>query len=159
MCFIRKQIRDTDHYNWKVLPTSFQVQTSAWSSCVLRNVNLCRFCLPSDCILFPALQMAFFFCFFILYPLSRYFALLSIRLPICGRNCSVMRRQCCRSVSFESLCTVHLKSIVQHLFHPEGRHIINVETYLVAAKLFVFKRYLRYVIFINLMHNKGSYPS
>ena len=65
MCFIRKQIRDTDHYDWKVFPFSFQVQTSALSSCVLRNVNLFRFCLPSDCILFSALQMTFFFCFFL----------------------------------------------------------------------------------------------
>jgi len=63
MCFIRKQIRDTDNYDWKVFSTSFQVQTSAWSSCVLRNVNLFWFCLPSDCILFSALKMTFFFCF------------------------------------------------------------------------------------------------
>ena len=63
MCFIRKQIRDTDHYVWKVFPTSFQVQTFAWSSCVLRNVNLFRFPLPSDCILFAALQTTLFFCF------------------------------------------------------------------------------------------------
>jgi len=29
MCFIRKQIHDTDHYDWKVFPTSFQMLTSA----------------------------------------------------------------------------------------------------------------------------------
>lgn len=29
MCFIRKQIRDTGNYDWKVFSTSFQVQTFA----------------------------------------------------------------------------------------------------------------------------------
>ena len=106
LCFIRKEIRDTDHNYWKGFPTSFQVQTYGWSSSVLRNGNLFRICLSLDCIFFSALQMTFFFCFFILYPFSRYFVLLSITLPICGRNYSVMRRQCCRSASLQLLCTV-----------------------------------------------------
>ena len=147
MCFIREQIRDTDHYDWKVFPTSFQVQTSLWSSCVLRNVNLFRFCLPSDCILFSALQMTFFFCFFLSYiRLRDILFCFPSGCQFVGEIVLWWEGNSVVLLVFELLCTVHLESIVQHLFHSEGRHIINVETYLVAAKHFLFKLYLRTVI-------------
>jgi hypothetical protein len=67
-------------------------------------------------------RLRFSFVFCLVSPFEIFF-LLSVMLPICGRNCSVMRSECYHSV--ELFCAVHLQSIMQRIFQPEGRHIVN----------------------------------
>ena len=126
MCFIVKEIRDTDQYDWKVFLISFRMKTFAQNSSVSRNVNLFRCSPPPFCLFFFFfLTDDAFLLFFLSYIRFRDF-FFSIRLPICGRNCSVMRGECSRSASFELFCTVRLESLSSNTYcSHKGRHFRN----------------------------------